>query len=239
MNDLTLLLPVYNEAESIEKTIRRYHKIMTEKMSCDILICEDGSTDGTKEILIRLEKELNLTLIMGDKRKGYPKAAKDALSNVKTPLVFFIDSDGQYDPEEFWKGIQFFPQYDILIGRRRIQNEKFYRIALTRGFNFLLRIIFHLPTHDADCGFRIIKKEVIDAIVNDIHFLPYSFTAEFLVRAHHMGFKMKEMEIEHFGREFGESQVYPVSKLPKIVLAQIIGLIKLKRDLRRLSVMSK
>lgn len=231
MNNLTLLMPVYNEAESIEKTIKKYYEIISQKISCDILICEDGSTDGTKEVLRKLQNELNLNLVMGDKRKGYPKAAKDALSLVKTPIVFFIDSDGQYDPAEFYTGIKFFPEFDVLIGRRRIQNEKFYRIMLTRGFNFLLRIIFHIPTHDADCGFRIIKKEVIEAVIDDVHSLPYSFTAEFLVRAHKKGFKIKEMPIEHFPREFGESQVYPVSKLPKIIIAQIIGLIKLRMEL--------
>ena len=233
MAELTLLMPVHNEVESIEQIIKKYHAIISKKNECEILICEDGSTDGTKELLKKLQKEMNLKLVLGDERKGYPKAAKDALSVVKTPLVFFIDSDDQYNPENFWDGIKYIPEYDIVIGKRRVQKEKFYRIMLTRGFNFLLRAIFHIPTHDADCGFRIIKKEVIDKVINDVHCLPYSFTAEFLVRAQHSGFKIKEIEIDHFERGFGESKVYPISKLSKIILAQLAGLIELKKELSK------
>jgi len=232
MSELTLIMPVYNEAESIEGTIRECHKIISQKMPCKILICEDGSTDATKDILLKLQKELGIILIMSEQRKGYTKAAKDALSHAETPLVFFMDSDRQYDPNELWRGLKFFPECDLLIGKRRKINEKIHRILLTHGFNFILRLMFRIPVHDADCGFMIIKKEVIDAVNSKVDLLPFSYKSELVIRAHHQGFKIKEIELEHFKREHGGTRIFSVSKLPKIIFSQLKGVMRLKLELK-------
>ena len=232
MKEITLLMPVYNEAKNIERVIEKYTSIITKKIPCNVMICEDGSTDGTKDVLKKLEKKYNLTLITGEERKGYPRAAKDALSNVKSDIVFFIDSDDQYNPENLWEGLELLKNNDFIIGKRKVQQEKFYRIMLTKGFNFILRLFFGIPAHDSDCGFRIIKKSVIDAVLQDVHCLPYSFTSELLVRAHKAGFKVKEMEIDHFERGFGETKVYAVSMLPKVIMLQLKGVLKLWKELR-------
>lgn len=222
-------MPVYNEGRGIANTIRNYHKIISSKIPCDIVICEDGSTDNTKEILKKLQEDLPIKLYLGEERKGYQRAARDALSVAQTPLIFMVDSDGQYVPEDFLNGIQFIQDYDIVIGRRMRSKEHIHRRVLRSGFNFLLRPLFNLPIHDIDCGYKIIKKEVIDTVLPNVSgYLPYSFNAEFMIIAYCMGFKIKEFEISHLEREFGETSVYPISKLPKIITLQLMGLLKLK-----------
>jgi glycosyltransferase involved in cell wall biosynthesis len=222
-------MPVYNEGIHIAKTIRSYHKVVTSEIPCEIVICEDGSTDDTKEVLTQLKNELPITLHFGKEKKGYEKAAKYALSVAETPLVFMVDSDGQYVAEDFLEGIKYVPNYDIVIGRRVRSKESFHRQLLRKGFNFILRPVFNIPIHDVDCGYKIMKKEVIDKVLDKVDgTLPYSINAEFILRAHHHGFTIKEFEISHLAREFGETSVFPVRKLPKVVIGQLIGIIKLK-----------
>ncbi len=236
MNILTILMPVYNEGKNIANTIRRYHKVVSSEIPCDIVICEDGSTDNTKQVLKELQKEIPITLYFGEERKGYQKAAKFALSTAKTPYVFMVDSDGQYVPEDFLEGMKYISEYDIIIGRRIRSQESLHRKILRSGFNFLLRPLFRMPIHDIDCGYKIVKKEVIDDVLKDVKgYLPYSFNAEFMILAFSKGYKFKEFEISHLEREFGGTGVYPIKKIPKIIILQLIGLIKLKWSIRNYS----
>ena len=235
MNPLSILMPVFNEGKNIANTIRRYHKVVSSKIPCDVVICEDGSTDNTKEVLKKLQNELPIKLYFQNERRGYERAAKYALSVAETPLVFMVDSDGQYSPEDFLEGIKHVHEYDVVIGRRIRSKESLHRKILRGGFNFLVRPIFGIPLHDVDCGYKIIKKEVIDTVLNDVKgYLPYSFNAEFMIMVFHHGFKVKEFEISHLEREFGQTSVFPLRKLPKVIISQIIGLMKLKIALKKL-----
>ena len=227
-------MPVYNEGIHIAETIRSYHKIVSSKIPCEVVICEDGSTDNTKEVLKELKKELPITLHFGDEKKGYERAAKYALSVTETPLVFMVDSDGQYVPEDFVEGIKYVNDFDIIIGRRIRSKESFHRQFMRKGFNLILRPVFKIPIHDVDCGYKIMKKEVIDTILDKVDgTLPYSINAEFMLRAHQHGFKIKEFEISHLARQFGKTSVFPVRKLPKVVIGQLIGIMKLKNEFRK------
>ena len=66
-------MPVYNEGIHIANTIRSYHKVVSSKIPCEIVICEDGSTDNTKEILKQLKQELPITLYFGKEKKAMKK----------------------------------------------------------------------------------------------------------------------------------------------------------------------
>lgn len=94
--EVSMLLPVHNEAESIETVITDLYNEITSKIPVEIVVAEDGSTDRTKEILCDSAKKIPLKLILGDKRKGYSKGLIDGLSKVDTKYVVLVDSDGQH-----------------------------------------------------------------------------------------------------------------------------------------------
>jgi len=234
MATMTLLMPVFNEGKSIVRTVREFYKTISKDVSCEIVLCEDGSTDNTKEVLLKLQKELPIKLYLGKERKGYQKAAHDALTVAETPLVFMVDSDGQYLPDDFSNGLKYISEYDIVIGRRIRSKESIHRRMLRSGHNMILRAVFHIPIHDIDCGYKIMKKKVIDKVLQDnISCFPYGFNAEFVIRAYYHGFKIKEFEIRHAEREFGDTSVFPFRELPKVIFAQLRGIKKLKSELRK------
>ena len=110
---ISLVIPVYNEVEVIEKVIRDfYDKVISKIDGAQFIIAEDGSNDGTKEVLKRLSEEIPIMLVMGDERKGYTRAVKDALKLPEHDIIFFSDSDGQQEPDDFWELIKYIDDYE-------------------------------------------------------------------------------------------------------------------------------
>src|SRR5512139_1234587 len=122
---IAVIMPVYNEADSIADTVRELYAKLAGRMSCvDVWVFEDGSVDGTKEVLGKLEDEFaNLHVKMTPKRKGYPRAMREAFLAINTDeyqYVVAIDSDGQYEPTDImrlWNVMQS-DSPDIVVGRR-------------------------------------------------------------------------------------------------------------------------
>jgi len=197
-----------------------------------IIVAEDGSNDGTKDILKKLERELPIRVYMTDERKGYQGAVIDSLKYPKNEWIFLVDSDYQFDPCDFWKLYRHIYSHDIILGEKVKRNDPFYRVALSKGFNFLLRRFFGVPFRDMDTGFRLINKKVIDSVVGEIHCLKY-FTSELVVRSYLKGFKIIEVPVIHFKRKEGSTNVFPIKKIPSVIFEEFKGLFKLKADIKR------
>ena len=227
---VSVLLPVYNEVKVVSNILRDYHEKICKKLPAQLIVAEDGSTDGTKELLSSLRNELPIIVHSYPERKGYAKAAIDALKSCNSDWVFFSDSDGQYYPVDFWKLWKYHDDFDMIIGRKVHRNERAHRIILAKGFHKLVNWTFGLNLHDADCGFRLIRKEVIRSVIDKIRFLDYSFWAEFSIRTCLEGFKICEVPINHGSRLYGNTQIYKPSKIAAIVIKQFEGLARLYVD---------
>ena len=94
--------------------------------------------------------------------------------------------------------------------------------------NVFYGVLFGVWLKDANCGFRLIRKEVIDDVIDDVKYLKYAFASEFLIRAAKKGYKVAEMPVEHYARD---SKVFSPFNMPKVAWLQIKGLIKLRIDL--------
>ena len=111
---LSFVLPVYNEAEIIEKMIRDYHlKIISKFKNHEIIIINDCSTDETPQILNKLQNELDLKVINFPLNCGHGKALRTGLEFASGDLIFHTDSDYQHDPEDFWRLYQYIEDNDV------------------------------------------------------------------------------------------------------------------------------
>ena len=230
---LTVLLPVYNEAASITGVLSEFHDTVTGPARAKLLVCEDGSTDGGRNLLEQLSRSFPMELVTSPLRKGYATAARDGLNRVTTDLVFFADSDGQYDPADFWKIWDARDSYDMVIGRKEERQEKFYRSLLSRGFHLLVKAFTSVPLLDMDCGFRLIRQEVVESVLPEVRSLKYSFWAEFSIIAYRKGFRILEVPIGHRPSTRGSTSIYSWNRLPKILLLQVLGLLGLAHRLNR------
>jgi len=227
--NFSVIIPVYNEAGAIEGVIRDfYEKVIKKIPNAKFIIAEDGSTDGTKEILNRLNKEIPFILISSRQRKGYAKAFRDGLSIARTELVFFSDSDGQHDPEEVFKLLKEVDSNDIVSGYKAHRRDPIHRVVLSRAYNFLIYLLFGLKMRDIDSGFKLIKKEVIDDILSGVTCMKYCVMSEFILKAYLNGYKIKEIPVSHCPRKSGKTGIFGLTSLPRIIAEVIKNLFEIK-----------
>ncbi len=233
---IAIIMPVYNEVDTIELTIDElYKKVANCLPFVDILIFEDGSKDGTKDILSKLMKKYPKVYVhMSPEKKGYPKAMKEAFLQVsveKYSHVISIDSDGQYEPNDFYKVFQTMDDTsaDIVMGRRISRKEPPYRRILSKGLQLLERIMFPVKCQDVTSVMRLMKVETAHNIASEIAYSKYNFWLEFTARMSLKKLKVVEIPISYRQR-FGGSKVYSLKKMPKIILSEYHALRLVKRE---------
>ena len=224
----------YNEADCIEEILRSFYAAASQYAKVQIIVAEDGSTDGTREILKRLANEMPMKLVLADERRGYAGAVKDALMATTSDTIAFVDSDGQYLPDDFpnllaaWNS----KDKDMVVGEKVARQDPPYRILISWIYHSLVRLLFSVPFKDMDCGYRFIRRELAQNIAPECHLLPYSYWSEFTVRAYRKGFKISTVPIGHHDRLAGASRMYPIKKLPSMTIKQLRGLWRLYGEFR-------
>lgn len=230
--EVTLLLPVYNEADTIESVVNEFYEELRNKISPQIIIVEDGSTDGTKAILTELKERIPMNLVFGSERRGYSQAILEGLKHVEAKYVLFTDSDGQHTARDFWKLYEERENYDIINGWRVRRVDSTFRRLMSSTFQWLARRLFKLSFHDMTAPYKMMRSEVAQAVASEYEYMRESFWTEFMIRAHKKGFTVKEVPVTHRKRWSGSTRVYKPLKIPGIVYRQLIDILRLWWSMR-------
>lgn len=227
---VSIVMLVHNEAAVIEHVVRGFHREIVSRLpGSEFIIAEDGSRDGTTEILERLRDELGLRLSHRDERRGYTRALRDALTLPRHDVILFSDSDGQHDPADFWRLARRIPYCDMVVGFKRPRRDPRYRVLMSRVFNRLVGALFELRLHDVNCGFRLMRRRLVEDLLRDEWQMRACTFTEFTIRAFYRGYAIQEAPIRHLPRPFGASRGVPLAGIPRSVL-HVLGQF---RDLRR------
>ncbi|MGD0295319.1 MAG: glycosyltransferase family 2 protein [Terracidiphilus sp.] len=231
--DIEVLLPVHNEGESIEATIRSIYGELSSVVNPGFIVCEDGSRDNTKDVLRQLALELPIRLNLSDTRKGYSKAVREGMDLLEAEYLLCLDSDGQCDPKDFTKFWKLRETADILIGWRVHRADSFLRRSFSKLFYVLYQAVFRTPVHDPSCPYVLFPKAVARRLAGELGEMKEGFWWEFVARAHRRGFTIRELPINHQLRSTGVTQVYKWSKMPSIFFRHVAALLKIWRDTRQ------
>src|SRR5208283_835311 len=230
---LEVLLPVYNEAESIEGTIREIFAAVSPHVPLRFIICEDGSRDDTKEVLTRLGASLPLNLIMSNERKGYSRAVIDGMKSLEADYLLCLDSDGQCDPSDFRKFWETRDRQDVAIGWRIKRADSLLRRGLSRAFYYVYQLFYQLPIHDPSCPFVLAHKRIIKSVVSELGEMKQGFWWEFTARVYRRGFSLREIPVNHRNRSAGQTQVYGLGRMPGIGYRHFVALFKIWSQTRK------
>ena len=121
----------------------------------------------------------------------------------------------------------------MVIGRKVERRERYYRIFLSRGFHLLAKAFTTIPLQDIDCGFRLIRRETLERVLPEVRSLHYSFWAEFTIIAYRKGLRIDEVPVSHRPSLRGGTSIYSWNRLPRILISQVVGLLRLARRLNR------
>ncbi len=229
--EIAVLMPVHNEAHTIENVVLELYNTLGHKMPLEIILSEDGSTDYTKEKIVEISKKVPLKALLFHARKGYAHGIIDGLSLVKSEYVLITDSDGQHDPRDFWKLWELRKEYDIVSGWRVERADSLHRKLMSKMFQFMAKTLFDLPDFkDITAPFKLMKTRIAREVASKCKYMKESFWTEFTIRAHKMGFKIIEIPVGHRNRLGGSTRVYKLNVIPNIIFSQFIGLLKLWQE---------
>ena len=231
--EVAVLMPVHNEAGIIERVVLDFFKTIGSRMPVEIVLSEDGSTDGTKEVIKELASRIPLKATLSLERKGYAGGIKDGLKLVKAKYALVTDSDGQLGAEDFWNLWNLREKCSIVSGYRIERADAFHRKVMSNVFQKMTRMTLGLPSfRDTTSPYKLMKTEVAKFLADDFKYMNESFWTEFTIRAVQKGCNIIEVPVNHRIRLGGSTRVYKASKIPKIALSQFIGMLKLWQELK-------
>lgn len=233
MSDSIVIIPTYNEKENIEKMIRKVFSLPKE---FHLLIVDDGSPDGTADIVKNLQTEFSETLFI-EERKGKSGLGTAYIHGFKWALkknyqfVFEMDADFSHNPDDLLKLYDACSNegFDVAVGSRyvkggSVKNWTYERILLSYFASLYVRIILGVKVKDTTAGFVCYKRKVLETIKLDkIKFIGYAFQIKMKYTALRLGFRIKEVPITFIDRVEGVSKMST-----KIFKEAFLGVIQMR-----------
>ena len=224
--ELTVIIPAYNESESIESTLQTLIDFSID-MRWRIIVVNDGSSDNTAE---KVSEFPSVCLINHPYNKGYGASLKTGIKDANTEIIAFYDADGQHTPEDLKKMYDNFDTYDMFVGQRGKDSHQEWirkpgKWLLSKVANFLTGR--KIP--DLNSGLRIIKKNVINKM---LHLFPegFSFSTTSTIAFLNMGYSVGYHPIV-VNRRVGKSTVKQLKDGSNVMLL-ILRLIVLFNPLK-------
>ncbi len=211
-----VIIPTYNEKENIENITR---KVFSLPGDFHLLVVDDGSPDGTANIVKRLQQEFGDRLFILE-RSGKLGLGTAYIAGFKWALqrdyeyVFEMDADFSHDPEDLNRLYDACAKgADVVVGSRytkggRVVNWPWDRIFISKGGALYTKMILWMPVNDPTAGFVCYSRKVLSTIpLDEVHFVGYAFQIEMKYRAWKLGFKIEEVPITFKDRKEGVSKM--------------------------------
>lgn len=221
--ELSIFFPFWNEEKNIEKVIESAIPIANTTADVwEIIIIDDGSSDKTFEIAKELSrKHKNVKVITHSPNRGYGAALKEGFENAQYKYIVFSDGDGQFDFSQVEKFVHEIKNADIVIGFRKQRRDNAVRHVLM----YLLKIwdfaFFRFYYRDIDCGFKMFKKSALIEIM-PLRSEGAMITTEIFAKARKKGLKIREVEVDHYARRYGDQSGANVAVLIRAILESFI-----------------
>ena len=233
MSDSLVIIPTYNEKENIENIIRAVFSL---DQAFDILIVDDGSPDGTAQIVKEMQSQFRNRLFL-EERTGKLGLGTAYIHGFRWALkrnyayIFEMDADFSHNPKDLLRlyAAASQPGVGMSVGSRyvrggKVENWPFDRIFISYGASLYVRMITWMPVKDPTAGFVCYRREVLERLDFDkIKFIGYAFQIEMKFATRSLGYKIQEVPITFTDRVEG------ISKMSKgIVKEAVYGVIKMK-----------
>jgi glycosyltransferase involved in cell wall biosynthesis len=228
--NLSIILPVHDEVESLERVISEWDTSLRKIPGLHhvFIICEDGSTDGTKELIVDLELRYSIRNNCVSWRRGYGQAVRDGIALAETDYVLCIDSDGQIGPHrmnEVWARRS---EDHFVMGWRYPRLDPLVRLVYSKLFKLYHWTLFPNRLHDPSCPFVLGHAKLFESVTPFLAYMKEGFWWGFVGACWKLKVPIYEIQIEHRERFAGDTQIYKLGKMPGILCRNCIGLLKLR-----------
>lgn len=214
--DISIIIPSYNEENRLPGTLDKIIRyIQNHPYSAEIIVVAEKSEDRTVEVAKEFRSLFpNLTILENDQKYGKGYSVKRGMLQAQGEICLFTDADLSTPIEELDRAMEYMQSYDIVIGSRGLKqsnivvHQPFYREWLGKSFNRILKSMALTDFSDTQCGFKVFKKHVANALFSQSAITGFAFDVEILFLARQFGFAVKEMPVTWVNEE--NSHVDPV-----------------------------
>jgi glycosyltransferase involved in cell wall biosynthesis len=207
MNKLSIIMPVYNERDTVESVI---DTVLDAPLSLEkeLVVVDDGSTDGTREVLKSLDKP-SVKVVLQEKNQGKGAAIRKGLPEATGDIVIIQDADTEYDPEDYQKLVDpiVSGEAKVVYGSRQLGNNTFsYRSFYFGGLflSWLTNLLYGSKITDEPTCYKVFRKDVIDSI--ELKCKRFEFCPEVTAKVLKKGIDIVERPIAYYPRSIDEGK---------------------------------
>jgi glycosyltransferase involved in cell wall biosynthesis len=204
---LSVIIPVYNEFESIREILQR---VQATKQAWEIVLVDDGSQDGTRDILKELDGKDGVRVILHEQNQGKGAAVRTGLNEARGDVLLIQDADLEYDPRDYSillkpleEGIA-----DVVYGSRFLGGPRratmYWHMIANKLLTFMTNILYDTILSDMETGYKVFRKEVIEGMV--LRAKRFDFEPEFTAKVLKRHYRIYEVPISFNPRDYSQGK---------------------------------
>lgn len=206
---LTVVIPCYNEVDTIEEILRR---VLAVGLANEVIIVDDGSTDGSREVLKRIEAQAlpGVRVFYHDQNKGKGAALVTGFSKATSDIILIQDADFEYDPREYEVLVRPIKEgiATVVYGSRFLGGPRkamnFWNMVANKGLTLATNVLYNAILSDMETCYKVFLREVAQDM--KIHAHGFEFEPEFTAKVLKQGIRIYEVPISYNGREWEEGK---------------------------------
>lgn len=205
---LSIIIPAFNEKNTIKEIVRRVRTVELDGVEKEIIIVDDGSTDGTTDVL-KIEEDSGLRVIYHSRNRGKGASIRSALAYATGDYVIIQDADLEYDPEDLSRMIApvLKKKAEVVYGSRftgERRNMFFWHYVGNRALSLITNVLYNTTLSDMETCYKLFSKESMKGI--KIKSARFEFEPEITAKILRKGIRIYEVPISYAGREFSEGK---------------------------------
>jgi len=203
---LSVVMPVYNERETIDEIIAR---VLAIPMRVELVVVDDCSTDGTRAHLAELQKQYGFTLLLQPANQGKGAALRRGFAAVTGDIVAIQDADLEYSPEEFPRLAELIidGRTDVVYGSRFLGSHRVFLFTHYLGnlvLTLVTNVLYNTMLSDMETCYKIMRREVLDGL--DLRSNGFGIEPEITAKIFKRGYRVYEVPITYDGRGYDEGK---------------------------------
>lgn len=222
LSSVTAFFPCYNDAGTIPTMIIRVLQTLQEVTDdYEIIVINDGSADDSARVLDEMARHYDrLRVIHRSQPSGYGGVLRAGFAAAEKDWIFYTDGDAQYDARELSllaRAVR--DGVDMVNGYKIKRRDPFHRVVIGLAYQYFVKAIFGLTIRDVDCDFRLMRRVIFDKV--RLESTTGTITFELVKKIQDAGFKIVEVPVHHWYRQYGGSQFFNFARVARTLLAMV------------------
>jgi glycosyltransferase involved in cell wall biosynthesis len=204
---LSVIIPVYNEVESIQVILKR---VQEQNLTHEIIVVDDGSKDGTRDVLKELDGKDGVRVILHEHNKGKGAAVRTGMAAALGDVLLIQDADLEYDPRDYPTLLKPLDEgiADVVYGSRFLGGSRrvamFWHMVANHLLTFMTNILYNTILTDMETGYKVFRREILNGMV--LHANSFDFEPEFTAKILKRKFRIFEVPITFNPRDYTEGK---------------------------------